>query len=126
MTYKIFAFYSFFFTIICIVQSFDLEDSSVFQKLVQRNTYEDINEFTGLSDVLANLVSIDNTDPVLISDFANNWQVCTYFCKTGENCENIFLFNILQIIAKQKWKSECLKKKLQQIAEAQLFCQQNL
>ena len=40
--------------------------------LLQR---EDAESFHGLSDVVANLVTLDNTDPVIISDFDLKQQV---------------------------------------------------
>ena len=37
----------------------------------------DTESFHGLSDVVANLVSVDNTDPIIISNFDLKQQVST-------------------------------------------------
>lgn len=40
---------------------------------------ENAENFEGLPDVIANLVSVDNTDPVIISDFNSKQQVIIEF-----------------------------------------------
>ena len=49
------------------------------QDLVDR--YEDYQDFEGLSKVIKNLVTVDNTDPVIISDFDKQKQVNIFFRK---------------------------------------------
>ena len=42
---------------------------------------EDAESFHGLSDVVVNLVTLDNTDPVIISDFDLKQQVSVAYTR---------------------------------------------
>ena len=44
--------------------------------------HEDYQDFVGLSEVVTNLVTIDNTDPVIISDFDLQKQVIIFIFHT--------------------------------------------
>ena len=46
---------------------------------LQFQNHHDAESFYGLSDVVANLVTVDNTDPIIISDFDLKQQVRMVF-----------------------------------------------
>ena len=56
-----------------------LQTLPVFGQNVILDLEENAENFEGLPDVIANLVSVDNTDPVIISDFNSKQQVIIEF-----------------------------------------------